>query len=117
MRGFMLAVAVLCATAHQALAQPRAMRPDDLFRFARIGAIAWSPDGRRAAVEIHQPSLWLTSTVPTAQIAIVEAASAQLRTITAASPGIIGFFGPSWSPDNRQLLFFSVDTEAVVRVW
>jgi dienelactone hydrolase len=93
------------------------MRPDDLFRFARIGAIAWSPDGARAAVEIHQPSPWLTPRIPTAQIAIVDAASARLRVITPASRDIIGFFGPSWSPDNRQLVFFSVDAEAVVHAW
>ena len=60
---------------------------------------------------------WLTPVIPTAQIAIVDAASARLRVITPATRDIIGFFGPSWSPDSRQLLFFSVDTNAAVHAW
>lgn len=117
MRRFLIAIALFCFTGSDALAQPRAMRPDDLFRVARIGAIVWSPDGARAAVEIHQPGPWLTPAIPTAQIVIVDAATARLRVIAPVSRGIIGFFGPSWSPDNQHLFFFSVDVEAVVHAW
>jgi dipeptidyl aminopeptidase/acylaminoacyl peptidase len=116
MRRFVLAVALSSCTVPQALAQGRAMRPDDLFRVARIGAIAWSPDGARAAVEIHRPGAWLVN-VPTAEIAIVDAASARLRVITPTSRDIVGFFGPSWSPDDRRLAFFSVDVDAKVQPW
>ena len=117
MRWFVISVAVFCCAVPQALAQDRAMRPDDLFRVARIGAMAWSPDGEHAAVEIHQPSAWLTPRIPTAEIAIVDATSARLRVIAQPSRDIIGFFGPEWSPDNRRLLFFSVDAEATVHAW
>jgi hypothetical protein len=117
MRPLLFAVAVFCCTGSPSFAQPRPMRPDDLFRQTRIGAIAWSPDGARAAVEIHQPSAWLPPAVPTAQIAVVDAATSRLRVITPASRDILGFFAPSWSPDNRQLAFFSVDANAVVQAW
>jgi dienelactone hydrolase len=117
MRPLLLAVAVLCCAASQALAQARPMRPDDLFRFDRIGAIVWSPDGARAAVEIHRPGASLLPSIPTARIAIVDAATARLRVVTPAIREVIGFFGPSWSPDNRQLVFFSVDRHAAVHAW
>ena len=117
MRSFVIGIAVVCCAVAQVSAQARTMRPEDLFRFARIGAMAWSPDAARAAVEIHQPGAWLESSIPTAQIAIVDAASARLRVITPSAPDIIGFFAPAWSPDSRQLLFFSVDTDATVHAW
>lgn len=113
----LVAVAVCGMTASPVWAQTRPMRPDDLFRFTRIGATAWSPDFTRAAVEIHEPRQWLSSPVPTAEIAIVDAASGRLRVVAPRTPGVIGLFGASWSPDGRSLAFFSVDTEATVHVW
>lgn len=111
-----LAVAVFGFVIPQAMTA-RPTRPEDLFRFQRIGAIAWSPDGTRAAVEIHQPSQWLTPRIPTAEIAIVDASLAQLRAVTSASRDVVGFFGPSWSSDSHSLVFFSVDAQATVEAW
>ena len=113
----LLLVLVMSATANELHAQRRFLQPEDLFRLERVGTIAWSPDWSRAAVEIHRPTRWLDSSIPTADIAVVDVASATLRVISSSSAEIVGFFRPVWSPDNRRLLFLSVDSNAVVRPW
>jgi dipeptidyl aminopeptidase/acylaminoacyl peptidase len=112
-----LALLGILGLARELVAQQRVMRPDDLFRIERVGAITWSPDQRRATVEISRPGRWIDPGIPTARIALVEAASGTLRTISPASHAFVGFFGAAWSQDSRRLLFLSVDTNAVVRPW
>lgn len=99
------------------VAQSRLMQPEDLFRIEGIGAITWSPDRSRAAVEIHRPGRWLHPGIPTAAVGLVEAASGTLRIITTSSAAFVGFFGAAWSPDSRRLVLLSADTNAVVRPW
>lgn len=101
-------------------AQTRLMRPADLFAFERIGIIAWTPDRSRAAVEIHRPSDWLDRGVPSADIAVLDVQTGRLRTVSpsrSSRSDIVGFFRPAWSPDNRRLVFLSVDRDARVRAW
>lgn len=119
MRRTLLAMLGLPAfTAHADLhAQTRLMQPADLFDLERIGLIAWSPARTRAAVEIHRPSRWLDRSIPTADIAVLDVESGMLRTISPSAPDIVGFFRPAWSPDDRSLVFLSVDREARVRAW
>jgi dipeptidyl aminopeptidase/acylaminoacyl peptidase len=93
------------------------MRPEDLFRVERVGAISWSPDGKRAAIEIHRRGRWLDPSIPTAHIHLLDLTSGTFRTISPSSPAFVGFFGARWSPDGRRLAFLSVDTNAVVRPW
>lgn len=115
---FLLIVSLLLlAAAREAQAQPRLMRPDDLFRIERVGPITWSPDRHRATVEMPRPGRWIDPGIPTAAIAVVDVATAKLRTISPSSAEFVGFFGVSWSPDAQRLLFLSVDTNAVVRPW
>jgi dipeptidyl aminopeptidase/acylaminoacyl peptidase len=112
-----LAFLVILGAAHELGAQRRVMRPEDLFRIDRVGATAWSPDWRKATVEMPRPGRWLDRSIPTAEIAAVDVASARMRTISSPSRAFVGFFGAAWSPDGRRLLFLSVDTNAVVRPW
>jgi Tol biopolymer transport system component len=98
-------------------AQQRLRQPADLFEFERIGLIAWSPARTRAAVEIHRPGRWLDRSIPTADIAVLDVESGELRVISPSAPDVVGFFRPAWSPDDRSLVFLSVDREARVRAW
>ncbi len=108
------AVAMGAATAE---AQTRAMRPDDLFRYERAGGIVWSRDQSRAAVELHRPAPWVGISVSSADLAVVDAATAKLRVIATAGRDVLGFFSAAWSPDGRRLAFFSIDREGGVRTW
>jgi dipeptidyl aminopeptidase/acylaminoacyl peptidase len=113
----MLACCLLPGAAPLVPAQGRPIRPEDLFRVERVGGIAWSPDSARAAVQIHRPPRWLDSRSPSAEIHVVDVASASMRRVASPSSEIIGCFGAVWSPDGRHLLMLSVDTNAVVRPW
>lgn len=92
-----------------ASAQRRVMQPEDLFRVERVGAIAWSPDGRRATVPIHRPGKWLDTNIPTARIYVLDVASRTFRMVSPSSQEFVGFFGATWSPNGRRLAFLSVD--------
>jgi hypothetical protein len=63
MRPLLVGVAVLGCVAAQAGAEPRSMRPEDLFRFARVGAIAWSARGN--VLDLWRRfEAWLRETMP-----------------------------------------------------
>jgi hypothetical protein len=113
----LLLVLLVLTAASEVHAQRRLLQPEDLFRVERVGTIAWSTDNSRAAVEIHRPSRWLDRSIPTADIAVVDPASASLRIVSPSLPDIVGFYRPVWSPDNRRLLFLSVSSEAIVKPW
>jgi dipeptidyl aminopeptidase/acylaminoacyl peptidase len=98
-------------------AQTRAMRPDDLFRYERAGGIAWSADRTHAAVELHRPTSWIGGSLSSADLAVVDVATATLKVIASPDRDVIGFFGASWSPDGARLSFFSIDREGRVRPW
>jgi dipeptidyl aminopeptidase/acylaminoacyl peptidase len=106
-----------CLIAAPLTAQTRSMEPADLFRVQRVGAVAWSADSRRAAVEITHPGRWIGSAIPTAEIDVVDAQAATMRRIASPAAPFMGFFAGTWSPDGRCLAFLSVDTNAIVRPW
>lgn len=97
-------------------AQSRNLRPDDLFQIRRIGATAWSPDGKYATVEISRPSRWLDS-VPNNDLSLVDVKARSLRPLGPRSGAYVGFFNAIWSRDSRRVAFLSVDRNAVVRAW
>ncbi len=100
-----------------AIAQRRLLQPEDLFRVERVGAIAWSPDGQRATVEINRPGRWIDRGIPTAQIHLLDLRENTFKSISLRSPAFVGFFGARWAPTGKRLVFLSVDTNAVVRPW
>lgn len=113
----LLAIALLSIdlSAGQA-APPRVFRPEDLFRVQRVGAVAWSPDGRHAAIEFTRPGQWL-STIPNNDIALLDVRAGVIRPLSSPAPSYLGFFNATWSPDGRRVAFLSVDAKADVRLW
>jgi Prolyl oligopeptidase family len=114
---YLISAFVPLLVAHVVLGQTRLLQPEDLFRTERVGTIAWSPDYARAAVEVQRQSRYLDSSIPQFEIALVDSVRGTFRTISPQRPGIVGFFSPAWSPDNRRLVFLSVDEHASIRVW
>lgn len=98
-------------------AQQRNLSAADLFRLERVGTMAWSPDRRVAAIEIHRPGRWLDTTIPTADIFVLDVESGRLRQVSPSRADIVGFFAPAWSPDSRRLVFLSADNMARVHAW
>jgi dipeptidyl aminopeptidase/acylaminoacyl peptidase len=95
----------------------RKMVPEDLFRVRQVGAIAWSPDGLYAALELSKPGRTLDTSVPTNEIAILDVRARMVRSVSSREATYVGFFNPAWSPDGRRLAFLSVDSNAIVRCW
>jgi dipeptidyl aminopeptidase/acylaminoacyl peptidase len=116
-RGWTFAAGALLCAATEARGQTRLLQPEDLFRVERIGAIAWTPARERAAIEIRRPGRWLDGSIPTSDIGVLDVASGALRVVSPSSRAYVGFFGASWSPNGKRLLFLSLDTNAVIRPW
>ena len=112
--GILIVLIVCCFDV--AAQSKRLFRPDDLFRVRRIGAIAWSADGRYAVIEFSKPSRWLDG-VPTNDISLLEVRTQSLRQLSPRSNAYLGFFNAVWSPDSKRAAFLSVDPNAVMRVW
>ena len=93
----------------------RKMLPEDLFRVRQVGAVAWSPDGLYAALELSTPGRTLDSSMPAKEIAILNVRARALRSLSSPDANYIGYFNPAWSPDARRLAFLSVDSNAIVR--
>ena len=94
----------------------RLFRPEDMFQVRRIGATAWSGDGRYATIEFSKPSRWLDG-VPANDISLLDISSRSLRQLSPRSTAYLGFFNAAWSPDSKRVAFVSVDRNAVMRVW
>src|SRR5262249_39293353 len=69
------------------------------------------------AVELHQPAPRVGINVSSADLAVVDVATAKLRVIAAAGRDALGFFSAAWSPDGRRLAFFSIDRKGRARAW
>src|SRR5579871_2554766 len=95
----------------------RFMTPEDLFRVRRVGAVAWSPDEKYAAIEFSRPGLTLDPQVPTNEIGLVDAASRTMRILTQDSSSILGYTSAVWSPGGRRLAILSVRADATVEAW
>jgi hypothetical protein len=52
---FTLMAVLMLSLAGNAQQAQRLFQPEDLFRLWQVGAAAWSPDGRYAAIEILRP--------------------------------------------------------------
>ena len=111
-----IAAILLLFLAVVATAQTRTLQPDDMFQLRRVGATAWSPDGRYAAIEFSKPSRWLDG-VPSNDLSLLDVTNRSLRPLNSKSATYIGFFNPIWSPDSRRVAFLSIDRNAVVRAW
>jgi dipeptidyl aminopeptidase/acylaminoacyl peptidase len=110
-----LAGSALNLSAQQVLPQ-RKFQPEDLFRVRRVGAVAWSADGLRAAIELTRPDRSLGSEVSN-EMGLLDVKSQTLRTLSSNAPRYVGFFNPKWSPDGQRLTFLSADLNASVQAW
>ena len=96
----------------------RRFQPDDLLRLQRVGAVAWSPDGHFATIEISKPGprQWLDG-VPTSDIMLLDVGKRVLRPISSSTATYVGFFNAVWSRDGSRVAFLSVSPDAAIRVW
>lgn len=95
----------------------RLLRPSDMFAIEQTGPSAWSPDGGAVSVQFLRSDRWLDWNVPASDLRVLDVATGRWQTIGARRGPYVGFFGAAWSPSGRSLLFFSVDSNAIVRPW
>lgn len=113
----MLLMALTLSLAARAQSAPRLFQPEDLFRVWQVGNVAWSPDGRYAAIEIVRPGRTLDRTAATSEIRLLNVRARTLRALSSKAGANLSFFNAVWSPDGRRLAFLSVDAQVMVRAW
>lgn len=116
-RHFLSAVGTVVVFALPLGAQTRLTTPEDLFRVERVGSVAWSPDGARAAVEIRRPGRTIDPGIPTNELRLLSLPDGGFTPIRFPDARHIGYFGASWSPTGERLAFFSADSGGSVRLW
>ncbi|HYE73447.1 MAG TPA: hypothetical protein VEF04_08950, partial [Blastocatellia bacterium] len=98
---FVVLALVFAGNAQDTQAQ-RLFQPEDLFRIWQVGTVAWSPNGRYAAIEIVRPGRTLDRTVPTGELRLLDVRTQKLSTLSSNASAYLGFFNPVWSPDGRR---------------
>lgn len=101
----------------------RRFQPADLFRLHRVGAVRFSPDGRRFAyARVRAGSEGEVEAVPSyrtrlrSDIWVVPVGSGEARPLTDGGSDGTGWFYPRWSPDGERLALLSVRGNRV-RAW
>lgn len=95
----------------------RLLVPSDMFAIEEAGPSAWSPDGSALSVQFLHSDRWLDWNFPASDLSVLDVSTGRWQTIGARGRRYVGFFGAAWSPSGKNLLFFSVDSSAVVRPW
>lgn len=84
-----------------ALAAPRPMTPEDLWKVKRVGAPSAAPDGKWCAVDVT--TWYIDKDSSTSQIWLLSTDGKTQKPLTAAGRNN----GPKWSPDGTSIAFLS----------
>src|SRR5215475_14873290 len=80
--GFFLMAVLMLSLPGNAQQAKRLFQPEDLFRLWQVAAVAWSPDGHYAAIEILRPGHTLDRTAPTGEIRLLNVRTRTWRTLS-----------------------------------
>jgi acetyl esterase/lipase len=95
----------------------RLLVPSDMFAIEEAGPSAWSPDGSALSVQLLHSDRWLDWSFPASDLRVLDVATGRWQAIGARRGQYVGFFGAAWSPSGKNLLFLSIDSNAIVRPW
>jgi len=113
----------------QGMASGRPMVPKDLFDIREYGTKSVSPDGDMIAVEIER---WAPGARPDSgevnnglelnhrsDLWVIDRSSNRRKCLTPSEPIQLSQWAPMWSPDSKQLAYFSTeaDENAFLEVW